>query len=172
MRFTRAMLAVVVLPALAGACAGTPATPPDTSAADTVAINKLRSDYGTAWKAADAERLGSFLTVDVAFYPMEQPTVTGRAAAVEFFKAQFAQVTPNEFVIHSEELKLTGQVATDRGTVEIQMTPKAKGAKVITMHTRYMVVLYKSGDGVWLLRSLMDNTAAPAMPPAAPGKSN
>jgi uncharacterized protein (TIGR02246 family) len=168
MRFHRAILPFAILAALAGACApATPPPPPDTSAADTAAINKLRSDFAMAWKAGDADRLGTFVTADAALYPMELPTVTGRAAVVDFYRGQFAQVTPNDFVIQSEELKLTGQVATDRGTVELSMTPKAKGATRMTIQARYLVVLYKGGDGTWLLRTIMDNMASPAAPPAA-----
>jgi len=171
MRSVRVGLAFVVLAVLAGACApAPPPPPPDTSAADNAAIAKLRNDYAAAWKAGDADKLGTYWTTDAVFYPMEQPTLRGRAAIVEFFKGQFAGVTPNDFVINSAGVTLAGNVAVDHGTVDISMTPNAKGAAMMKLEGRFIVVVQKGGDGTWLLRTVIDNSPTPMAPPPPAGK--
>jgi uncharacterized protein (TIGR02246 family) len=163
------LVATGVLAGCSPAPAPPPPPPPDTTVADTAAINKLRDDYSAAWKAGDADRLGALVSNDVIFYPTNAPSITGRDAFVADQKKQFADATPNEFVIKSEEMKLAGGWAFDRGTVDISLTPKLKGAKMMTFQSRYIVVLQRQGDGSWLLTRGIDNTPMP-MAPAPPPK--
>jgi uncharacterized protein (TIGR02246 family) len=163
------ILTTGMLAACSPAPAPPPPPPPDTTAADTAAINKIRDAYSAAWKAGDAERLGSLVSTDVVFYPTNAPAVTGRDAFVADQKKQFADATPNDFAIKSEEMRLAGGWAFDRGTVDISLTPKAKGAKMMTFQSRYIVVLQRQGDGSWLLTRGIDNTPVP-MPPPPPAK--
>lgn len=170
--------ALVIGIALVGAChpapPSPPPAPPDTSAVDTAAINKLRADYQAAWEAGDAERLGRLLTDDAVEYPDQQRTM-GRAAQVAFNTKTFSEITPSRFAINSAEMKLMGDWAFDRGTIDIAFTPKAKGAKPIAALSRYIVILHRDSDGMWRIARGIDNAMPPPpppppLPPGAKGK--
>lgn len=173
MRHVTGLCAVAVVAALAAACApAPPPPPPDTRAADTAAINKLRADYQAAWEAGDADKLGTLVTEDAIQYQNGEPTFVGRAAGIAFNKQNFAGMTPARFAIKSEEMKLAGDWAFDRGTLEIEFTPKAPGAKPVTAQLRYIVILRRDTDGAWRLSRGIDNSPAPMppMPPMPAGK--
>jgi uncharacterized protein (TIGR02246 family) len=170
MNRSKAVLAALTL-GLATACAAPapppPPPPPDTTAADTAAINKLRDDYAAAFKAADAEKLGTLITEDEVSMGIDLPTTTGRAANVENLKGIFSQMTPTEFILTSDEMKLLGGgYAYDRGTSTATFTPTAKGAKPMTQTTRYLVILRRESDGSWKVARDMDNLM-PAPPKPA-----
>ena len=141
-----------------------PPPPPDTTAADTAALNKLRSDFEAGWKAGDADRLSALVTSNIVSTGDTQPTITGKDAWLAHHKAQFAQITVNDVKLKSDELKLMGNYAFDAGTFDVTITPKAPKAKPMTMHQRYLVILHKEPDGAWRLYRDIDN----AMP--APAK--
>ncbi len=168
----RHLAVLLVTVGVAAACAPAPAPPPppppDTTAADTAAITKTRDEYMAAWKAGNAERLGALVTPDLVFYPENAPAVTGRAAFVASEQKNFAETTPNDFVVKSEEMKIAGGWAFDRGTIDISLTPKAKGAKMMTFQSRYIVILQKQPDGSWLLARGIDNSPTPMPPPPPP----
>jgi uncharacterized protein (TIGR02246 family) len=159
---------------LATACAAppppAPAAAPDTTAADAAAVNKLRDDYAAAFKAGEAERVSSLLTADATTMQLDAPTVSGRTAQLEALKGMFSQVTVNEFTIKSDEMRLMGDYAFDRGIVSASMTPKAKGAKAMTAQTRYLVILHREADGAWRLVQDINNPVPPPPPPAKAGK--
>ena len=169
--------ALVVIIALTAACSPAPAPvpppPPDTRAVDTAAIAKLRADYQAAWEAGDAERIGRLVTEDMVEYLDQQPTLKGRAAQVAFNTKTFAEITPTRFAINSEEMQLMGDWAFDRGTLDIAFTPKAKGAKPVTVQGRYIVILRRDRDGMWRLARGVDNALVlpppPPPPPPPPG---
>ena len=140
-----------------------PPPPPDTTAADTAALNKLRSDFEAGWKAGDADRLATLVTANVISMGDTQPTLSGKDAWLAHQKAQFAQITVNDVKIKSDELKLLGNYAFDAGTFDVTITPKAPKAKPMTMHQRYTVILHKEADGAWRLYRDIDN-AVPAAP--------
>ncbi len=141
-----------------------PPPPPDTTAADTAAINQLRDDYVAAFKAGDADKIGSLLTEDEVSMVNDMPTSMGRAASVEALKGMFSQMTPTDFTLTSDEMKLMGGFAYDRGRGTATFTPKAKGAKPVTQATRYLVILRRESDGSWKVARDMDNVM-PAPPP-------
>jgi len=144
-----------------------PPAPPDTTAADTAALNKLRSDFEAGWKAGDADRLAALVTPNVVSTGDTQPTVSGKDAWLAHQKTQFSQITVNAVTIKSDDLKLAGNYAFDAGTFDVTITPKAPKAKPMTMHQRYLVILHKEPDGAWRLYRDIDN-AVPA--PAAAKK--
>ena len=138
-----------------------PPPPPDTTAADTAAINKLRSDYESAWKAGDVAKLGTLVAPNVTTFDDQQPTASGRDAWIAALKAQLEPVTVGSVSIKSDEMKLLGNYAFDAGTFEATFTPKAPRAKPVTIKQRYIVVLHKEPDGQWRMYRGIDN-AVPA----------
>jgi uncharacterized protein (TIGR02246 family) len=162
----RSVLATLVVFTVACA-APAPPPPPDTTAADTAAITKLRDTYTAAWKAGDAAQLASLWTEDAVAYPPDAPALTGRAAVLADITAFFGANTPNDYTVTSAEMKVAGDWAYDRGTTDIAFTPKVKGAKMVTMQTRYIVIVRRDTGGAWRLASGIDNTATP-MPAPAP----
>ncbi|HEX5213955.1 MAG TPA: nuclear transport factor 2 family protein [Vicinamibacterales bacterium] len=163
---TRALTSTVLLGLLfVSACSAPPPAPPppppDTTAADTAALNQLRSDFEAGWKAGDADKLAALVAPNVVSMADTTPTVSGKDAWLAAQKAQFAQVTVNDVSLKSDELKLMGNYAFDAGTFDVTITPKTPKAKPMTMHQRYMVILHKEPDGVWRLYRDIDN-AVPA----------
>ena len=165
----------VALVALAfAACAKTADQEQETSTKesgdDEAAIAQIRDGWGTAWKAADATTLSSYYAADAVNMQNHQPSANGAAEIKSADEAAFAEMAPNDITITSEKLDITGDVAYDRGTYSLSVTPKAGGA-AMTETGRYLVVLKRQSDGSWKIVEHMANSATPLPAPAAPAKA-
>lgn len=155
---TLRFVGVIALAVAVGACAAPP--PPDTSAADTAAINALRDAWMTAYNAADADGVANLYTEDAIDMPSQQPTVTGRAAIRDYIAAQLGMGAAVATVT-SDELQLMGDWAYDRGSYSTTITPAAGDPMTVT--GRYIVILQRQADGSWKLARGIDNSpVAPA----------
>jgi uncharacterized protein (TIGR02246 family) len=161
----RLFLALVAISACAAPQpeAAEPAADP---AADMAAIAAMRQGYQTAFNAGDAAGVAAYLTADA--YDMENgiPTMVGNSAVQEGLTANFQQNNA-QIEITSQKTDVDGDIAYDRGTYRITMTPKAGGA-AMTEEGRYLVVAKRQADGSWKLVELMGNVATPPAPTPAP----
>jgi ketosteroid isomerase-like protein len=98
-----------------------------------------------------------------------QPTATGTAGITAGLKGLFDQYTISDVTISPLKTDVEGTLAYDIGTFRFTGVPKARG-DTLKSEGRYTVILRKQTDGTWRIISDMDNTAAPLMPPAPPGK--
>lgn len=136
--------------------------------AEKAAVDKLRDDFVAAFNAGDAMKIGELYAEKAVMMPNEKPTVTGRAAIVDYNKATFEQasakisITPANTTFSKE-----GDVAIDEGTYMINVLPKATGAQPITDEGRYLVILRKT-EGKWQVIDDIDNRPIAATPPPPP----
>jgi uncharacterized protein (TIGR02246 family) len=153
--------------ALAGCGAETKIDP----AVEKAAIDKLRDDFTAAFNAADAMKIGDLYAEDAVMMPGEKPTVTGRAAIMDYNKATFDQASAKINITPTNtKISESGNMAVDEGTYTINLTPKAAGAEPITDEGRYVVVLQKIA-GSWKVISDIDNHSKPAAPPPSAAKA-
>lgn len=161
-----ACAALVVLLMAGNACApaASPPEPKATVEQDMAAIEKIRSDYTSAWKAGDADRIANLYGDDAIALPGNQPTASGRSAILKFNKDFFDQFTPGSLDLGPQETKIIGDWAFDRGTYTVMATSKA-GGQPMNDQGRYLVILQRQADGSWKVARDMDNNDHPPAPP-------
>jgi uncharacterized protein (TIGR02246 family) len=164
MAFKHGLISIVALLALAGCTTSTNQPAPSTEA-DQAQIDKLRDAFIVAFNAGDAEAIADLYAPDAVVMPQNQQAVTGHDAIVNVNKAMFDQYTP-KISITSIETKIFGDVAFDRGTYTIELTPKAEG-NPISDEGKYLIIIQRQADGSWKVIRDIDNTSKPAPPPVA-----
>lgn len=154
------MLSFVVL--LSGCMSSTPPEP-DRSG-DLSAISSVRDSFIAAFNANDAEMVANIYSDDAVVMGGGQPTAQGRQAIVDSNKALFDQFAA-KILVTPDFTDVSGDIAYDRGTFAMELTPKA-GGPAVTNEGRYLVVLQRQADGSWKVTNDMDNSAmAPAPVP-------
>jgi uncharacterized protein (TIGR02246 family) len=164
------LFSTVALVLLTGCGETTPAPATPSTEEETAKIDQLRNSFITAFNSGDAAAVADLYTSDGIALPQNQPAMTGREAILNYNKGMFEQFTP-KISIMSEELKISGSgdMAFDRGTYTMELTPKAGGA-VIMDEGKYLVVLQRQPDGSWKVLRDIDNSSRPLPPPPPAGK--
>ncbi len=67
----------------------------------------------------------------------------------------------------AEETKVLGDMAYDRGTFVMTMTPK-DGSPNVTENGKYLVLLQRGADGLWKVAREIGNSNDPMVPPPDP----
>jgi uncharacterized protein (TIGR02246 family) len=155
---------------LATACS--PSEAKHDTAADMAAITKVRTGWETAFKAGDAAAIGALYTADAHLMNNEMATATGPKAIEAMYKEMIGTMASQAVVITAEQTDVSGDLAVDRGTYKLSLSPK--GGAAMTEEGRYMVVLKRQADGSWKLFEDIGNITAPrpAAPAAPPAKKN
>jgi uncharacterized protein (TIGR02246 family) len=120
-------------------------------------IDKTRSEYVAAWKAANAIKLAELYTDNALVLYPNQPAVMGRSAIVNYFKGFFAEFPQNEFELTSAEIEIAGPWAFDRGAYRWKGVPRA-GGKPVEDSGKYLVILQRQASGEWKVARDMDNS--------------
>ena len=94
--------------------------------------------------------------------------MTGHDAIMSYNKGLFDNFAA-KLTLASDETKVFGEMAYDRGRYTMEITPKAGGAP-ITDEGKYLVLLQHQSDGSWKVSRDIDNSSKPAAPPAASEK--
>lgn len=140
-------LALVGALALA-ACAGQPAPPPDTRAADEAAIHAKVKAWSAAAQAKDAAKFVSVYADDAVVMMEAAPDIRGTAAIREGIAGMMQD--PN-FALAFEADKVvvarSGDLAYETGTYSMTMSGPDKKPAPVKGH--YVVVWRKQADGVW-----------------------
>jgi uncharacterized protein (TIGR02246 family) len=98
----------------------------ETSQQDMTSIEDVRNQYMEAYQAGDSARLADLFADDAVVAPAspgEEP-MTGRDAIRSGMERELGMFTIDEMNIDSEETKVFGEWAMDRGTYTIRMSPK------------------------------------------------
>lgn len=163
----RNLAATIVTLVFVSACGGAAAHDP---AADAAAIGKVRDSYASAFKAGDAGALAALYTADAQVMNNLQATVTG-TQGIEAANKNLADLASRDIVVTPEKTDISGDMAYDRGTYKMTLTPKT-GAPTVE-EGRYLVVLKRQPDGSWKVAENIGNLAAApvAAPAAAPAKA-
>jgi uncharacterized protein (TIGR02246 family) len=174
MRRSTSLAAVGAL-ALLAACQ--PSNKPQLpTAADTAAIEKVRTDYVTAWNAGRVDDLLRLYASDAELLPADAPMVAGAAAMRTYFNTALGTparptlaVPPGTLVGRQDLAIYTG---TDTLTVPAppaQPTRRGRAAapaQPTVVTGKYLVVLMRQADGTW---KIAYHAEVPDMPmPAAP----
>jgi uncharacterized protein (TIGR02246 family) len=164
LRLSRLRLFGLIL--LAGACSQPAATPADTSA-DEAAIAAVLQRESMMLATGNVDSVLTVYTDDVKFLPPGEPMVDGAAAARSWAQAMFAQVTMSANYTSSSVI-VSGDLAVDRYTATLTMTPRAGPA--MNEQIKGIHVLRKGADGAWKIAQDTWNSDTPAAPPAPPTK--
>jgi uncharacterized protein (TIGR02246 family) len=156
-----ALLLTLLVALTAGAC--TRMTTPATSA-DLKAIQELRSNFEAAMAAGDADKAASLYGPDAIRMVEGQPSIMGREAILASYRMAMAN-DKLELSLNSEETKVAGDWAFDRGQFMNHVTPKAGGPMVMEMG-KYLVILQKQADGSWKVAREIGNSNEPPPAPA------
>ena len=128
-------------------------------AADRAAIDKLRSDYQSAFNSNDAAAAGAYFTESAVSMPPNREALIGRQAITDDMGAMFEGMGA-ELMISSEEVEVGGDWAFDRGTFTMKMTPKGDGESMEDKG-KYLVIFQKQADGSWKLAREVWNSDNP-----------
>ena len=110
------------------------------------AIRDLHEGATVALGEGDLDGLMAVYADDVISLPPGQPALVGRAAVRAVWEASLAEYDV-QVTVDIEEVRVTAEWAFERGTFEMQLTPKA-GGPTISDIGKYLDVL-RQVDGQW-----------------------
>jgi uncharacterized protein (TIGR02246 family) len=110
------------------------------------AIRDLHESALVAVGDGDLDGLMAVYADDVISLPPGQPALVGRTAVRAMWEASLAEYDM-QVTVDIEEVHVTGEWAFERGTFEMQLSPKSGGPTVIDIG-KYLDVL-KQVDGQW-----------------------
>ena len=131
-----------------------------TAEQDRAGINKIRNEYVSAWKSANADEMAKLYTEDALVLYSNQPAIAGRSAILAYFKSFFARFRQEVFELTSAEIEVAGPWAFDRGTYRWRGVPRT-GGDAIDDNGKYLVILKRQPDGSWKVARDMDNSDRP-----------
>lgn len=126
---------------------------------DRQAIQQLGRDWAEAVHHRDVDRLLDLVTDDVVFMPANAPSVVGRAALEQSYRAFFAGFEASQ-VFAPEEIQVGGDWAFVRGTDTLEMKPLAGGDAVVVT-ARGISILRRVEDGSWRFARGITNLESP-----------
>ncbi len=153
-----------------------PSKPVPLTAADSTAINKIRTDYMAAWNAGKVDAVVALYTSDAELQGPNKPAIKGSDALRSYFNTTLG--TPTRPTIDIKWGKLVGRqdLAVIAGTYTLTPpTPPApaKGAAPAPpapIAAKYLSVATKQADGTWKISYHASSVDAPPAPPPAPAK--
>jgi uncharacterized protein (TIGR02246 family) len=166
-------LSLAAVAALGALAACQPSKPVPLSAADSTAIDKVRTDITAAWNAGKVDAVVALYTSDAELQGPDKPAVKGTDALRNYFNVTLG--TPTRPTIDIKVGKLIGRqdLAVMAGTYTLTPpTPPApaKGAAPAPpapIALKYLVAATKQSDGTWKIAyQAYSRDAAPAPPPA------
>jgi uncharacterized protein (TIGR02246 family) len=110
------------------------------------AIRDLHESALVALGEGDLDRLMAVYADDVISLPPGQPALVGNGAVRAMWEASLAEYDI-QVIVNIEEVHVTAEWAFERGTFEMQLTPKS-GGPTVTDIGKYLDVL-KQVDGQW-----------------------
>jgi uncharacterized protein (TIGR02246 family) len=176
MKSTSGCVALVPLLSLLAGCSALP-TRSDSVDADLKAIEETNAKTLQALNTNDLELMNSLVAADHIMMIPNRPEIVGRAAIVASNK-NLVETWTNVEIWHPAETVVSGDLAYQRGTFDITLTPKKEGARPIRSVGKYIHIYQRQRDGRWLMtRDIFNDNgprtdAAPAGAPAgAQGES-
>ncbi len=142
--------------------------PAGLSEADRTAIRQVGEDYVKLVNANDSKGAVALYTDDAMVMAPNEAAVQGKAAIQAWMEAP---PPISNFQMQSLEIEGRGDLAYDRGTYSVTVTPA--GAAPIEVHGKYLTILRKQADGSWKVQRDIWNSDLPLpVPetPAAPAK--
>lgn len=147
---------------LVGCAQGAPAPAVDVEA-DKAAIRTALANVAAAHNAADAEAWASGTTDDLVLMPDGAPSVTGRAAILEWINDFYAAFRVSEMTSEAVEIEVVGDWAYSRDHFSATLTPVA-GGEPMRMDGKEIVIWRRETDGAWRASRVIFNSNVPAAP--------
>jgi uncharacterized protein (TIGR02246 family) len=98
------------------------------------------------------------------------PDIVGNAAIRALYEGALAQANI-QVHFNTQEIKVVGDLAYERGTYTIEMKDKTSGARIAEVENRHIHIFQRQPDGGWKTWRMMTNSAAAPPPPANPAPS-
>ena len=121
--------------------------PADTSAADIQALRALVDSFDEAMNAGDYETAAQLYDEDAIRMPAEAPPQIGRAAILEWFRAE-----RDQYVVEIDNVVRDAQVFGDWGyswgDATGTLTPRECGNPMV-VDSKWMAVSRRQSDGSW-----------------------
>jgi ketosteroid isomerase-like protein len=154
------------------------------TAADSAAIEKVRTDYVAAWNAGRVDDLLRLYTADAQLLPSDRPAITGSNALRTYFNMALGTpmrptlAVPPGTLIGRQDLAV--YVGSDTLTVPAPAAPErparrrgraaAPPAGPTVLTGKYVVVAMKQADGTWKIayHAEMPDAPMPATPAPTP----
>ena len=126
---------------------------------DRESIQQLGQDWVDAVHHGDVDGLLDLVTDDVVFMPANAPSIVGRAAVEQTYRAVFAAFEVEQ-TFAPEEIQVGGDWAFVRGPDALETRPSA-GGDSIAVRGRGLSILRRVEDGSWRFARRITNTASP-----------
>ena len=123
-------------------------------------IEQLRSQYQSAFNAANASEVASLHAENALVMPPNADRLEGRAAIESYLQSQFEQAKLSNLQIESAEFRKIGDAFADLGTY--QMEGQGPNGQEMTMTGDYMTLLEQGPDSNWLISRHIWNVDRPA----------
>ena len=127
---------------------------------DIVAIENLMNQYGAALNAGDLDLWISLWADNGIQMPPNAPAVIGK----EQIRAKYESIFPVfifNMVVTTKEVRTAGDLAFDRGTYTLSLTPRVEG-EIINIDGKYLSILERQADGSWKFsRDCFNNNSPP-----------
>lgn len=137
------------------------------------ALEKLATEFMSAFNDKDAAKVASFYTEDAVLMPPNQPMVKGRSNIEAHWKAAFQQGLTN-LQLRPIESSISGAQAFEAGTATVtlksggssMMLTGVGGSGAAVTDTAKYVVVFKRTGGSWKMAYDIFNSDLPPPPPA------
>ena len=150
---------IVALIALAG-CASQPSAPVHSQADDEKAIAEFNRQYVGAINAGDAAGLARLTTEGHMMIASGRAPLVGKGPNIAAMEQAFKTLNFNEHWFPQETV-VSGDLAYQRGTYTVAVTPKAGGA-IRNTSGNFMRIYRRQPDGSWrMVRDMFNNDTAP-----------
>jgi uncharacterized protein (TIGR02246 family) len=138
--------------------------PAQSAAADEQDIREFLRHIEQIFDASDLEAAASVFTDDAVISAHGAPDTIGNAAIRELYAAAMAQVKLGAR-FNTEEIRVLGDLAYERGTYTLTVSDKTKGHVLSTAVNRHIHVLQRQPDGGWKTWRMMTNSPTPSPTP-------
>lgn len=145
--------------ALAG-CAPAPTQAPVDTSADVAAINALVDREIAAFSEGNIPELEAIFAADAVLMPPGEPAIESLSAAISWTEAMHEAFTVDG-VYTSSDVTVSGDLAVQRFTGDLTMTPK-EGGEAMSETIKGIHVLQRQADGSWKITQDVWNTDASA----------
>ena len=141
------------------ACAGGQPAASDTEA-DKAAIRARLDSVTAAHNAADAEAWANTATEDAVLMVDGGPSISGRAALLEWIKGFYAANKVSDMKAEPVEIEIAGDWAYSRDHFSATLTPTAGGTP-LRMDGKEIAIWRRQPDGAWRASRVIFNSNLP-----------
>ena len=150
----RAVFTLLVVTLAICACRSPNQSPSTSTAADSLAIERLRERFSTAINRGDIE--GVIATVDssLVVMPPNGDELSGLEGLRSFLEPSFERFRW-EATYPSVELEVAGDWALDRGSYQLTLVPREGNGGQIHSEGKRLWILRRQADGSWRISHIM-----------------